>query len=124
LRSEILALQNKKMAGSPSNSTTEPSERTTLLSKDTINPTDSPLSDSINPDENANGNGYGGVRGSSKSGGSGGGSIVDQERGEIEEATLFEGNAEMAKKMHLLFPAVAIGVSSSFIFVENHGRRL
>ena len=103
------------MAGSPANGTTEPSERTTLLSKDTINPIDSSLSDSINPDGSANGNGHGGVGDSSKSGRNGGGSIVDQERGEIEEAI----NPLFAKKMHLLFPAVAIGVSSSFISLRG-----
>jgi hypothetical protein len=107
------------MAGSPSTGITEPSERTRLLSKDTINPIDSSLSDSINPDGSANGNGYGVVGDSSKSGGSGGGSIVDQERGEIEEAA---NPWEMAKKMHLLFPAVAIGVSSPFILAERRQR--
>lgn len=40
------------------------------------------------------------------------GGVVDEEAGEVEEANpLFEGNPEMAAKMHLLLPAVGIGVS-------------
>lgn len=120
-RSENLASRNK-MAGSGSNGITEPpSERTSLLSKDAINPSEP----SLRQDGNANGNGHGGVGDSSKGGGNDD-SVIDEENGEIEGAAnpLFEGNAEMAKKMHLLFPAVAIGVSSSLILVEKHdGRR-
>jgi hypothetical protein len=111
------------MAGSGSNGATEPSERTSLLSKDTIKPIEPSLSDSINPDGNSDGNGYGGVGDASKSGGSGGSIVEDEENGEVEEA-VFEGNAEMAKKMYLLFPAVAIGVSSSFVLVENRERQM
>jgi hypothetical protein len=112
------------MAGSGSNGATEPSERTTLLSKDAIKPIDSSLSDSINPEGNANGNGYGGTGDAPKSGVAD--SIMDEENGEVGEAVnpLFEGNDFMAKKMHLLFPAVAIGVSISFIWlgtVERQG---
>jgi hypothetical protein len=105
------------MAGSGSNGTTEPSESTTLLGKDAIKPIDPSLSE----DGNANGNGYGGIGDSSKSGGSIVDEEVDAEHGEVEQADnpLFEGNAEMAKKMHLLFPAVAIGVSSSFISLRG-----
>jgi hypothetical protein len=106
------------MTGSGSNGVTEPSERTTLLSKDAIKPIDSSLSDSIIRDENANRNGYGRTGIAPKSGVTG--SIMDEENGEVEEANpLFEGDAEMTKKMHLLFPAVAIGVSFSFLLVGN-----
>jgi hypothetical protein len=51
---------------------------------------------------------------------SGGGSVnggSDVEAGEVEEPEnpLFEGNPEMLAKMHLLFPAIALGVRISFI---------
>jgi len=102
------------MAGSGSNGATDPSERTTLLSKDAIKPIDSSLSDSINPNDTANRNGYGGTGDAPKSGVTDG--SVDEENGEVEEAV------NPLKKMHLLFPAVAIGVSFSFILVEKRDR--
>lgn len=110
------------MAGSPSNGTTEPSERTSLLSKDAIKPIEPSLSEG----GNANGNGYGGIGDSSKSGGSIVDEEVDAENGEVEqtENPMFEGNSEMARKMHLLFPAVAIGVSSSLILIERRERQM
>lgn len=102
-----------------SNGASEPDERTALLNGDTSKPPD----DAINPA------GYGTADGdASKSGaddggdvddgGDGGGDVgdggdADEEAGEVtEENPLFEGNEEMRKKLYILCPAVAIGVSS------------
>jgi hypothetical protein len=84
---------------SPSNGTTVPTERTSLLDKDIKGST---VNISNRADDNA---------GSETS--------ADEEAGSIEDAEnenpLFEGNAEMRRKMYLLFPAVSIGVSFSYI---------
>jgi hypothetical protein len=82
-------------AASPEITISEPTETTSLLQ---------------NSDTNGNG--------TTKSNGV----VIDPERGggdegedgeEVEVNPLHEGNAEMVKKMHLLFPAVCIGVSSN-----------
>jgi hypothetical protein len=82
----------------------EAHERTALLSGN--KPNHPSLSDTIKPSENGNVDGN-----ASKSGVEDGGD-VDEEVGDArEENPLFEGNEEMRKKLYILFPAVAIGVS-------------
>ncbi|KAH8658662.1 putative MFS multidrug transporter [Tricladium varicosporioides] len=93
------------MASSPSssnrNSTAEPDERTSLLNKAALKPGDSSLSRTITADNASDVNGNGIKKGD----------VVDEEAGEVEEENpLFEGNPEMAAKMHLLMPAVGIGI--------------
>ncbi len=88
---------------SASNGTTEPTERTALLSKDKKDVVDPSLAISANGEGNSNGNG----------------SYVDEYSDEEarsleeQENPLFEGQPEMAQRMYLLFPAVSIGVSIS-----------
>jgi hypothetical protein len=79
----------------------EPDERTSLLPK--VAPIETSLCDSIAPGSSVDGNGNGSC---SKDDGQ------DVEEGEAEEDAnpLFEGNPEMARKMHVFFPAVVIGV--------------
>jgi hypothetical protein len=93
-----------------SNATSEPNERTALLNENTPQPNDPPLSNTIKPA--GNGNTEGEV---SKSGVDNGGN-VDEEAVEVtEDNPLFEGNKEMRKKLYILCPAVAIGVSFQLI---------
>ena len=93
----------------------EAHERTALLSGN--KPSHPSLSDTIKPSGNGNVNGT-----ASKSGVEDGGD-VDEEAGDAtvdgdarEENPLFEGNEEMRKKMYILCPAVAIGVSFLILF--------
>jgi hypothetical protein len=93
-----------------SNATSEPNERTALLNENTPQPNDPPLSNAIKPA--GNGNTEGEVP---KSGVDNGGN-VDEEAVEVtEDNPLFEGNEEMRKKLYILCPAVAIGVSFQLI---------
>ncbi len=95
----------------------EAHERTALLSGNNPKPNHPSLSDTIKPSRNGNVDGN-----ASKSGVEDGGD-VDEEVGEAvgeevgdarEENPLFEGNEEMRKKMYILCPAVALGVSFSY----------
>lgn len=90
---------------STSNGTTEPNERTSLLSKDDLKqPIDPSLSISANGEGHSNGSGPYVDEGS------------DEEAGSVEEQEnpLYEGQPEMVQRMYLLFPAVSIGVSLQF----------
>jgi hypothetical protein len=82
----------------------EADERTSLLPKDA--PIEPSLTGSITPGSSVDGNGNGSC---SKD------DDQDVEEGEVEEDAnpLFEGNPEMARKMHVFFPAVVIGVRAS-----------
>lgn len=88
----------------PSNNASEPTERTSLLSKDIPKQIGPSLSDTITASD-SNVNGYGSVF---KSGDE---DAVDEETGEVEEQVnpLYEGRPDV--NMGLLFPAVALGVS-------------
>jgi hypothetical protein len=73
------------------------------------------------------GNGYGTINGDGKGSKArldGGAEAEDEEIGEVEDGNgegesnpLFEGNKEVKQRMRLLFPAVALGVSSPLSFV-------
>jgi len=82
-------------------------ERTSLLHQNT--PIKPSLTDSITPGSRVNENGNGSC---SKDG------DQDVEEGDAEEDAnpLFEGNPEMARKMHVFFPAVVIGVRAPSFF--------
>jgi len=85
---------------SPSNGTAVPTERSSLLNKDI-------KGSAVNISNRAVDN-------------AGSEASADEEAGSIEDAEnenpLFEGNAEMRRNMYLLFPAVSVGVSFSYIF--------
>lgn len=85
----------------PSNGNAEPNERTSLLSKDIPKPIEPSLGDSITPETSVNGNGST-LKNDDR----------DEEEGQVDEGEnpMFEGNPKVATKMHLLFPAVSIGV--------------
>ncbi|TVY78521.1 Vacuolar membrane amino acid uptake transporter fnx2 [Lachnellula suecica] len=87
------------------NGISEPDERTSLLSKG-IPITEPSASDTITSESIVNGNGNGNGPHLKANG-------WDEEEGEVgEEAEnpLFEGNAKVAQKMNVLFPAVCIGI--------------
>ena len=88
-----------------SNGTSEPDERTALLNGSVSNSVDSSHGDAIKPSVNRSADEDGSKRGISDC------DEADEEAGDAaEENPLFEGNAEMRKKLHLLFPAVVLGV--------------
>jgi hypothetical protein len=90
-----------------SNDASEPDERTRLLNKDIPKPIDEATSQAV--DGSVDG-------GASKSRVDNEG-VVDEEAGEVAaDNPLFEGNEEMRKKLYILFPAVAVGVSSLILF--------
>jgi hypothetical protein len=76
---------------SSSNSTSDPTERTSLLNKDVKKLNGSSNDGPDGNDEATNGTG----------------TVEDA----TEETLLFEGNEEMLRKMYILFPAASIGVS-------------
>lgn len=82
---------------SPSDDALGPSERTSLLDKDSKKPT----ALSTDGENRTNGNAV----------------LEDEETGSVQdgenESPLLEGNDEMRRKMWLLFPAVSLGVSCS-----------
>jgi len=85
------------------NSTSKPDEETALLNRGDSNAIDSSLGDAIKPTGDGSGNSDGSERGIDD--------VVEEEAGNAsEENPLFEGNAEMRKKLYLLCPAVGIGV--------------
>lgn len=95
---------------SPSNERVhDPTERTSLLSKNSNGnrkPIDVSSSDEITADGSQSSDGHESIfKG-------GDGDVVDEETGEVEEDDnpLFEGNPDI--NMKLLFPAVALGVST------------
>lgn len=86
------------------NGAAEPTETSSLLSKSTPKLVDVP-----GPEANGLVVGKGSVGRDVEAGDSG-----DAEN--EENSPLFQGNPEMARRMHLLFPAVAIGVSIGDLF--------
>lgn len=96
----------------------EAHERTALLSGNNHKPNYPSLSDTIKPSGNGN------VDGNASESGVEDGGDVDEEVGDArEENPLFEGNEEMRKKMYILCPAVAIGVSFLILFPSTNSSR-
>ncbi len=92
----------------------EPDERTALLNGNTSKPDDSATSDTIKAIGNWNADGE-----ASKSGVDDGDDDADEACEVTEENPLFEGNLEMRKKLYILCPAVAIGVSYLISHIFN-----
>jgi hypothetical protein len=83
-------------------------ERTALLKGSASQPNDPSLSDAIKAAGNEN------VEAEASKSGVDDGGDLDEEAGEVtDDNSLFEGNDEMRKKLYILSPAVAIGVSLS-----------
>ena len=88
------------MAGETSNGAAEATETTALLKKDTPIPVEAPVGEA-NVDLTSNGNaGDGDVEAGNVEG-----------DGEPQENPLFEGQPETRQQLHLLMPALALGVS-------------
>lgn len=94
----------------------EAHERTALLGGN--KPNHPSLSDTIKPSGNGNVDGN-----ASKSGVEDGGDVEEEVGDAREENPLFEGNEEMRKKMYILCPAVAIGVSFLIRFLLMNSSR-
>ena len=105
-----------------SNGSSGPNERTALLNGSAPNSLDPSLGTAIKPTVNGNADGDGSKRGNDES------DEADEEAGDVvEENPLFEGNAEMRKKLYLLCPAVGIGVrllDSFIIYLQTQGVNL
>lgn len=92
------------------NDTSGPTETTSLLPKNGIAPIEPSLNESILSRTNGNDASTSPFTGA-----------TDEENGAVAqpENPLFEGQPEMAQKMYLLFPAVALGVSLAGIKYEE-----